>query len=54
MYPVSVEATPQPHSEDIARLAYALWQERGEAEGTAEEDWRRAEDTLRNGHPRGY
>jgi Protein of unknown function (DUF2934) len=33
--------------EEIARLAYALWQERGCQHGTPDEDWRRAEERLR-------
>ncbi len=32
--------------EDIASLAYALWQERGCPEGSSEEDWFRAEQEL--------
>jgi hypothetical protein len=32
--------------EDIARLAYALWEERGRPEDSAEEDWLRAEQSL--------
>jgi hypothetical protein len=35
--------------EDIARLAYALWQARGEALGNPEQDWHQAEELLRNG-----
>jgi len=35
-----------PLSEQIAALAYALWQERGCPEGTAEEDWFRAEQEV--------
>jgi Protein of unknown function (DUF2934) len=33
--------------EEIARLAYALWQERGCQHGNPDEDWRRAEEQLR-------
>ncbi len=35
-----------PTHEDIASLAYALWQERGCPEGSSEEDWFRAEKEL--------
>jgi Protein of unknown function (DUF2934) len=38
------EASPQ---EDIARLAYALWQQRGCPNGSAEFDWFAAEEKLR-------
>ena len=34
-------------SEEIARLAYALWEERGDDEGSAEEDWLAAEGRLK-------
>jgi len=33
--------------EDIARLAYALWQQRGCPSGSAEHDWFAAEEKLR-------
>lgn len=33
--------------EAIARLAYQLWLERGSPEGSAEDDWFRAEKALR-------
>ena len=36
-----------PGEEAIARLAYQLWLERGSAEGSAEDDWFRAEEALR-------
>lgn len=32
--------------EQVASLAYALWQQRGCPEGSAEEDWLRAEQEL--------
>ena len=35
-----------PEREDIARLAYQLWQERGCPVGSPEEDWYRAEEQL--------
>ena len=34
--------------EQIANLAYQLWQARGCPEGSPEEDWYRAEEQLRN------
>lgn len=34
-----------PH-EAIARLAYAIWEDRGRPIGSAEQDWLRAEQTL--------
>ncbi len=47
---VNVEpATPQPPTEDdIAALAYELWVERGCPIGSPDEDWLRAEETIRN------
>jgi hypothetical protein len=33
--------------EEIARVAYSLWEARGFQHGNAEEDWRRAEEHLR-------
>ena len=39
-------AEARPAYEDIALLAYALWQERGCPEGSSEEDWFRAEQEL--------
>ncbi len=35
--------------DDIERLAYSYWVEGGCQEGTAEEDWYRAERAIRNG-----
>ena len=32
--------------DEIARLAYHLWLERGSPEGSAEQDWYEAEKTL--------
>ncbi len=37
--------------EDIARLAYALWEARGGQGGSPEEDWLRAEQELRQRDP---
>ena len=39
--------TPQPTHDEISRLARSDWLERREEEGTAEEDWYRAEEHLR-------
>jgi hypothetical protein len=36
-----------PSTEDIAKLAYALWEARGGNGGSAEEDWYRAEQEIR-------
>ena len=41
---LSAEASRQ---NDIARLAYALWQQRGCPEGSAESDWLEAEQKMR-------
>jgi hypothetical protein len=38
--------TATPSHEDIARLAYALWETRGDAPGQAEQDWLDAERQL--------
>jgi hypothetical protein len=43
---VSMETSGQPTTEDIANLAYALWQERGCPDGSPEEDWYDAEYRL--------
>ena len=37
---------PRAAHEEIARLAYSLWQARGCPEGSAEEDWLMAEKQL--------
>jgi len=36
-----------PTHEQIASLAYALWQQRGCPDGSSEEDWFRAEQDLK-------
>ena len=36
----------RPAHEQIALLAYALWQQRGCPEGSSDEDWFRAEQEL--------
>lgn len=35
--------------EATAKLAYQLWLQRGQPEGSPEEDWYRAQDILRSG-----
>lgn len=39
-------AEARPSYDDVALLAYALWQERGCPESSSEEDWFRAEQEL--------
>lgn len=41
--PISPEA---PNPDDIALLAYRLWDERGRPMGSPDEDWFRAEQEL--------
>jgi len=36
----------EPTQEQIASLAYALWQRRGCPEGSPQQDWLRAEEAL--------
>jgi hypothetical protein len=38
---------PERYHEDIARLAYALWEQRGGQHGHHEDDWHRAEAIVR-------
>jgi DUF2934 family protein len=38
-----------PHPEEIAKLAYRLWEDRGRPEGSPEYDWFEAEELLRTG-----
>ena len=42
----SEDAAGQPSQNDIAALAYHLWQARGRPEGSPEEDWFQAEREL--------
>jgi hypothetical protein len=35
--------------QDIANLAYALWQQRGCPEGSPEEDWLQAQELIQTG-----
>jgi hypothetical protein len=46
--PVTVVETPinNARTEDIARLAYSLWEARGRQDGSPEEDWLQAEQQL--------
>ncbi len=46
--PVTAVETPvqNPNTEDIARLAYSLWEARGRQDGSADEDWFHAEQEL--------
>jgi len=44
---VQPEPTPGPSHEDIARLAYHLWEARDKETGSPEEDWYQAEQLLR-------
>ena len=37
----------QPPRDDIAKLAYALWEQRGRGHGSDEQDWLNAEEQLR-------
>lgn len=39
-------AQPSPTHEDIAKLAYHLWEERGAPIGSPEVDWERAQQEL--------
>jgi len=41
------ESFEDPLHQEIAALAYSLWQARGCAEGTPEEDWFNAEKALK-------
>jgi len=40
-----------PSQQDIAKLAHALWEERGMPDGSAEEDWIEAVRQLRGEQP---
>jgi Protein of unknown function (DUF2934) len=48
----SSQSSEAASQNDIAQLAYALWQQRGCPEGSAESDWLEAEQNqLHNGRP---
>ena len=44
----AVMQLPAPSQDDIARLAYRLWEENGYPAGTSEQDWHEAETSLRS------
>jgi hypothetical protein len=49
------EAVPSSREENdeqetISALAFSIWQARGCPQGTAAEDWRRAEEQVRTSH----
>jgi len=44
------EANPALSHDEIAALAYALWQARGGGDGFAEQDWLQAERRLQETH----
>jgi hypothetical protein len=48
---VRTEGTPPQSHDEVAALAYKLWQERGCPIGSEEQDWYRAEDELREHKP---
>ncbi|HLX42059.1 MAG TPA: DUF2934 domain-containing protein [Bryobacteraceae bacterium] len=41
----------EPLQEQIAALAYALWEQRGRVEGNPEQDWFQAEEQLKSDKP---
>ena len=43
----AVHSLLAPTNEEIAKLAYSLWEKRGGAAGSADEDWLMAEAELR-------
>lgn len=43
----SVSQTTQPSAQEVARLAYEFYLSRGGEHGHDQEDWLRAEETLR-------
>jgi hypothetical protein len=44
-------AATHPSYEEIARLAYGYWEDRGHPHGSAQEDWYRAERELLSRRP---
>jgi hypothetical protein len=44
--PPQLQAINNIQQQAVANLAYELWQQRGCPEGSPEEDWNRAEQTL--------
>jgi Protein of unknown function (DUF2934) len=45
--PMPVTANHLPTDDEIARKAYALWEDRGRPSGSPDEDWFRAKDELK-------
>jgi len=43
----SMSASTELSYEEVARMAYFMWQDRGCPDGSPDEDWFRAEETLR-------
>jgi Protein of unknown function (DUF2934) len=41
------DAAEPSMQESIEQVAYAIWEKRGRPEGTAEDDWREAEQQIR-------
>lgn len=52
--PVFDPAFDSPLHDDIAQLAYALWEARGGGDGGAEEDWLEAERLLSEQRGKGH
>lgn len=46
----AVSESAAPDHDAVAALAYLYWEARGYQGGSAEEDWLRAEQELRQGH----
>ena len=49
--------SPEPETsmqENISKLAYGLWEERGSSHGSADEDWLEAERNFRESTERVY
>ena len=44
--PAKVKSASEVMPEEIERLAYQLWEERGRPDGNGLEDWNRAEEIL--------
>jgi hypothetical protein len=42
------QVSPISMQEEIARLAYSIWEQRDCSQGSAEEDWKQAERELRH------
>jgi hypothetical protein len=51
--PVMPSTQESPTQEEIEKLAYLLWEERGAPLGSPEIDWERAEEALRADPQRG-